>query len=1363
MSTLSTAQPAPVEAEAPMGEPSFLMETLLQLAQPLEDSGLKERKAPEEEPAPLKEPAPMPQHEEALNDFPEASGTTLLAMTCPIQAQQRIMSTYSRLYTPYRGLLLMHQLGPGYAAVAVALAEGLKEPSKPVLVLLFQEADLSTMQTNLIACGTEFLVKNHHWMRHVWTDPGVEKQMLMWLGGKEANLAHLKRDNPQGAYLLKAGLPPNAQTFLPKRRQMLDTQIRHMLAAKFRLVNAAFFDYPSMTSDSSSSVGFLDKELPALSKRQQNPFNDHVVVVDDVQFLADYMTNTSRYMVPAQAFAKASNCKLLFLLGNRVDGLKLAWLFNMLRGAILSWYFPIKAQPNDATKSATMDDAKIKAVFKKMPGYSFDPVKQLVKVTRNALNYRSTSPNAAGGIDDDDRISANDYPHHITQKLATHGIEVELYSKMEAHTLFPEQWGPFTDEYVSTVNSVEQISNPVQFKRLIAGLVAVLPEKQLLPSLLPLRILKVPLSETQQALQKNPMPKPANSFNEFLVVERLACDFPLSETSEAAKQALAAKRAAAKETGDGDEDEGIAEDLPDSEFRKTMQQAVAAVPVAHLGRDELHLYSPKYAYLLRKLLKKDSGKHLVFSQFAVGGGLGMLERILAANGFVKLALTAAHTEAAAAAAAEPLLVDLHGMSVKKWLKKPKYLLLSSSKDDDGVLTNIFNGQWAAVSPAIRQQLGIKKGHYVTETTDPDFNREMLRHMRQDVALGQAYGKVGLLAPPIKADLKKLLVTSSRSLNLKNVRSVHLVEPVWELQTLQDVLAHVRFLCCHADLPPEQQVIQPYLYLSTAGSTLAAAATAKEPTIEEVLHKFYLKKDQQQNVWHEIIKQAAVECALNGKHCFVTSGSTKKDDPLALAKAKVRADALIERMLQDEERGHATGASASEAAAAAEASANKEPRDDLVAHQNAQGDTLYLDTTTGTWYGDAAGQFPVMNAVKHFLLCNKVRQFYLEVVTPPRTLELQLPTEVVPGKAPIEASAEMTTEEPTTEEPTMTTTSEPEPWLDLQQTLDEAKLRLDAQQLSETDKTAVCELTDVYHTVSTEQPALQPCNVAFYELVAELQLISASPQPMVFFNWMSDPTFLETIKLYTSGAFKWCGGRKMYGAKGTKGAEGEEGADSAADAEKWLPAKTTQEPGATAEPTLTDLMAHVHQSFAFGCTLYCANEPYVSDVDLFRQFYEGLRTLADGGHLVVHQLYIVTPFQRSLLALVAYFFHELQLCKPLASNPVLTNVFVVGRSFLKSRLTPQIEDQLEQVWASLLKAQERANKDETLAHLLTPLLKAAALEADADVLAAANFLYGQQQILYMTLGITLFKTDQMAAAPLRDYYEKQAKYWLARYY
>ena len=74
---------------------------------------------------------------------------------------QKIVRDYINLYTPYRGLLLYHGLGSGKTCTSIAIAEGMKNSKK---IIIMTPASLRTnYMEELKKCGDSLYRKNQYW------------------------------------------------------------------------------------------------------------------------------------------------------------------------------------------------------------------------------------------------------------------------------------------------------------------------------------------------------------------------------------------------------------------------------------------------------------------------------------------------------------------------------------------------------------------------------------------------------------------------------------------------------------------------------------------------------------------------------------------------------------------------------------------------------------------------------------------------------------------------------------------------------------------------------------------------------------------------------------------------------------------------------------------------------------------------------------------------------------------------------------------------------------------------------------------------------------------------------------------------
>jgi len=116
-------------------------------------------------------------------------------------------------------------------------------------------------------------------------------------------------------------------------------------------------------------------------------------------------------------------------------------------------------------------------------------------------------------------------------------------------------------------------------------------------------------------------------------------------------------------------------------------------------------------------------------------------------------------------------------------------------------------------------------------------------------------------------IKTLLVSSTGALglDLKNIRTVHIMEPYWVYSRLRQIESRAARNDSHISLKPEERTVQMYIYLSTKeGET-----TTDEEIYEESLNKQFLLDSFQ-----EAIDEVSIECSINAdencRTCALTS-------------------------------------------------------------------------------------------------------------------------------------------------------------------------------------------------------------------------------------------------------------------------------------------------------------------------------------------------------------------------------------------------------------------------------------------------------------------------------------------------------------
>ena len=187
----------------------------------------------------------------------------------------------------------------------------------------------------------------------------------------------------------------------------------------------------------------------------------------------------------------------------------------------------------------------------------------------------------------------------------------------------------------------------------------------------------------------------------------------------------------------------------------------------------------------------------------------------------------------------------------------------------------------------------------------------------------------------------------------------------------------------------------------------------------------------------------------------------------------------------------------------------------------------------------------------------------------------------------------------------------------------------------------------------------------------------------------------------------------------------------------LPEGTNPVTGDVTEPEVMNTLGNAtHQRFSAndGAHLYTSDVGIeIPKEDLNRQeeltafvnygqIVTGLLSLALGGTLITKQFTFMTPFSRSLIAIVASLFEETYITKPKTSRPTNSEVYLVAKGFkgISTELSTALLDRAE-AYKTLDKLPT------TWGSLLQPTVLAA---VDADILVAAEEVHGDQQVAYV---------------------------------
>jgi hypothetical protein len=272
----------------------------------------------------------------------------------------------------------------------------------------------------------------------------------------------------------------------------------------------------------------------------------------------------------------------------------------------------------------------------------------------------------------------------------------------------------------------------------------------------------------------------------------------------------------------GVEDEGkdapTATKLYESYIRKSLAMLKASDA---LQPENLKTYSPKFDMIINSL-NTTQGSALVYSSFRTVEGLGILKLALQAQGYSGLDVKEdpqsktwyIHTK------------DFH---------KPHYIEFSSdSKERTNILLNLFNNSFKDLPQSIQQQLE---------------ENEITTNLRGEF-------------------IKLIMITQSgaEGISLKNVRTVHIMEPYWNNVRIKQVIGRAVRAGSHLALPGSERNVQVYMYLSVFDDTQKENDLARNRengiTSDEYILHIAKKKSSITDGFLNIIKSSSIDCRIH---------------------------------------------------------------------------------------------------------------------------------------------------------------------------------------------------------------------------------------------------------------------------------------------------------------------------------------------------------------------------------------------------------------------------------------------------------------------------------------------------------------------
>ena len=719
---------------------------------------------------------------------------------------QKIVRDYMNLYTPYRGLLLDHGLGSGKTCTSIAIAEGMKD-SRKIIVMTPKSLRTNYME-ELKKCGDLLYKKNQFWE---WisteVNPDVTKSVSDIL-----NLPMEYILDNKGAWFVDITKPSNYPELTTLEKKSLDKQIDEMIKNKYTFIN---YNGLRMNHLMNLTSGF-----------SKNLFNNAVVIVDEAHNLISRIVNQVKKKNSADTISmriyeyllSAKNAKVVLLTGTPVINYpnEFGILFNILRGYITTWKIPITIETSEKIDRVALQ--KILSREKTLDYIDYSPSSKILTITRNPFGFK-TKRDSAGkyeGVSKDDEpakpMTDDDFENNddafvkrIVSLLREKQIGANVKTiKMKQLKALPDDFDYFMRQYIDETTNPAQLKNTDLLKRRIVGLSSYFKSAQ--ESLLPkytetlgkdYHIVRIPMSDFQFDIyekarkeeRKTESSKSQNVFDEkpstYRIFSRLFCNYVIENRPLPERQKKTVEEAevsddsedSVKDLGDEREGEVEGDDILNTQGGVTYQTRIADAiedirshPAKYLTPKALETHSPKFLHMLENIKDDEyKGLHLVYSQFRSFEGIEVFRLVLEHNGFAQFKVKAN--------GAGGFDLDMS----EDDLGKPTYVLYTGTEtpEEKELVRNIYNGDWEYVPENIANELRKK-------------------------AKNNNMGEI----------IRIFMITSSGSegINLRNTRHVHIMEPYWHPVRTEQVVGRARRICSHKNLDAKYQTVEVFIYL-----------------------------------------------------------------------------------------------------------------------------------------------------------------------------------------------------------------------------------------------------------------------------------------------------------------------------------------------------------------------------------------------------------------------------------------------------------------------------------------------------------------------------------------------------------------------
>lgn len=815
-------------------------------------------------------------------------------------SQQRVVRDFLQESSPYRGLLLYHELGSGKSGASIVASEAYVK-NKNIFVLT--PASLATNYENEILKLSELGEKlnNKKWV--LLDIPKTEEAYKILLNkyGISTNLVKKYTQLWVPSYendILKAKII--SDDYINADNDQINTIKSNIIKNKYK-----FISYNGL---SSKFIKTLDKDT----------FNNSFIIIDEIHNFISKVVNGSKFgRIIYNYIMTAKDCKLVLLSGTPIinDPFEVSTLINLIRGPMNIYSIVFDKKSNMPTLENLNNIMNKKDICEYIDEYYIDNHTKTLNISLLPKNYKRNDKNNNELINENWIIDEKTIINNIISELnKLKNIKADKYITKYFYSL-PDEKKTFNETFINNSNPDNiKVKNSDLFMRRVLGTVSYysISGTDVFPTVLPhitryLYMTKNQLKKYQELrnieriIEKKKSGLFSNKTSVYRAFSRMACNFVFPEEIERVypndiKKTL--KKEIDKEDDDDillDEEEDIVEKeeekakKPDKKPKKKEEKPV---------EDDLEYYKDKLVKKCpeNKIRNPENGRCIDKN--------GQTAKTLKKKGILGGAIDPDELYEAKLQEAIDKVVKSGALNIEN-LKNhysPKYAQIINDIEESPGSVLIYS-QFRSVeglgllTKSLEQQgfkeIEIKKVDGSYQFTDksifePKYDNKRFVIFNQDkektnVLKNLFNGSYDLLPSTLRDDLpsdnnqlygkivKAFCITASgaEGISLKNVRRVIITEPYWNNVRINQVIGRAIRAYSHIDLPKKDQNVQVFTYIMKISDKdleelFQLRRLDKGKTTDEHILELAIKKEDIINQFLNMLKSASIDCIINSK-------------------------------------------------------------------------------------------------------------------------------------------------------------------------------------------------------------------------------------------------------------------------------------------------------------------------------------------------------------------------------------------------------------------------------------------------------------------------------------------------------------------